>query len=390
MEATAPQGKARVWLQPKYGLVLKMEFTPPGGTTTTMMEIQSVSFAPPPTDGDRIAAETGGHAADFELAMQGPASGDSCAVIFHGVRAVRMTPVTSGFQLALDRTVDADHMGSDTIGLGEVGHSTFRGGGLDEVTGRLQNGMMRIESPPPQFDIETAFGKAGSCSGFLYRKCFGPQTALPYVLQNPDRHSDGADWLWVKSDRHATRRPHGSAGRQSVAAGQKCQVDLRNPFDRVSIEKARLIAPTPHGILGNLPQRIGAPEDAGAYDAAIAGNPRLDGDHTAHLELPGSGGIRRWRHAQYSAALDDAPWRRKGSSGNRKEDRGTAGDRQRQRLPDGRLAGQLPHRNRGRHALRVSHSQQASQDRNAKEGRQSTNHASFRHKHPQVQDLFNQ
>ncbi len=221
VDAAIPQGKARVWSEPKYGLVLKLEFTVPGGPTQTLIEVKDVSFAappasvfvlpasckspgpPPPTDAERIAAETGGNAADFTFATHGPASANSCTVIFRVVRAGSMTPITSGFQVALDQTVDADHMGSYTIGLGEVGHSTFSGGGLREVTGQLRNGVLRIDNPPAQFDIETAFGRAGSGSALLYRQCFGPQTVLLYVIKNPDKLSDGADWLWVKSGKYA-------------------------------------------------------------------------------------------------------------------------------------------------------------------------------------------
>lgn len=221
VDAVTPQGKARAWLEPKYGLILRMEFTPTGGPTQTLVEVRSVSFtAPPasifvlpvscksagpqpPTDAERIAAETGASAADFTLATHGPASANSCTVIFRVVRAGSMAPITSGFQLALDRTVDPDHPGGYTIGLGEVGHSTFSGGGLHEVTGQLQNGVLRIDNAPPQFDIETAFGGAGSSSAFLYRQCFAPRTVLLYVLRNPARISDGDDWLWVKSGKYA-------------------------------------------------------------------------------------------------------------------------------------------------------------------------------------------
>jgi hypothetical protein len=221
VDADTPQGKARVWLEPKYGLILRLEFTPTGAPTQTMVEVKSVSLAappasifvlpascksagpPPPTDAERIAAETGASAADFTLATHGPASANSCTVIFRVVRAGSLTPITSGFQLALDRTVDPDHPGGYTIGLGEVGHSTFSGGALHEVTGQLQNGVLRIDDAPPLFDIETAFGRAGSSSALLYRQCFGPQTVLLYVLKNPARISDGDDWLWVKSGKYA-------------------------------------------------------------------------------------------------------------------------------------------------------------------------------------------
>jgi hypothetical protein len=38
----------------------------------------------------------------------------------------------------------------------------------------------------------------------LYRKCAGSQTVLLFVAKNPDKVSDGADWMWVKAGKLAT------------------------------------------------------------------------------------------------------------------------------------------------------------------------------------------
>jgi hypothetical protein len=221
VEAVIPQGKARVWLDPKYGLILKFEFAAAGGARQPMIEVKQVSFAmppaslfvmpatcksagpPPPTDAELIAADTGGNVADFAIAMQGPGSANSCTVLLRVVRAVSMAPIASGFQVAIDTKIDADHPAHYTIGLSNSLRATFSGGGLHEVTGQLQNGVLRIENPPEHFEVDMAFGSAGSSSSTIYRQCYGPQTVLLYVVKNPAKLSDGAAWLYVKSGKYA-------------------------------------------------------------------------------------------------------------------------------------------------------------------------------------------
>jgi hypothetical protein len=90
------------------------------------------------------------------------------------------------------------------MGVGADGHVRFSGGGLHEVTAQIRNGVLRIDNVPPQFDLETAFGNAGSSSSLIYRHCFAPETVLLYVVKNPAKISDGGDWLWVKSGKYAT------------------------------------------------------------------------------------------------------------------------------------------------------------------------------------------
>ena len=65
----------------------------------------------PPTEAEQIAAATGGNAADFANAIMPPASPsrNSCTVLLRVVRAGSMAPLASGFQVALDKTVDLDH-----------------------------------------------------------------------------------------------------------------------------------------------------------------------------------------------------------------------------------------------------------------------------------------
>jgi hypothetical protein len=219
-ELTIPgqPGPAKVWIEGKYGLVLKLEM---GGKT--VMEVKKVSFAKPPasalampaacagvkaapTEAENIAAATGGNAADFANATMAPQSPsrNSCTVLFRVVRAGSMTPV-NGFQVAIDKTVDLDHPASYKMGVGANGHMTFAGGGLKELTSQLQNGVLRIDDLPAYFDVETAFGNAGSSSALIYRQCLGPQTVLLQVIPNSDKLSDGPSyWLWVKSGKYAT------------------------------------------------------------------------------------------------------------------------------------------------------------------------------------------
>jgi hypothetical protein len=214
---------AKVWVEGKYGLVLKLEMD-----GKTVVEVKKVSFAKPPasvlalpaacrgvsappTEAEKIAAATGGNAADFADATMAPASPsrNSCTVLLRVVRAGTMAPVSSGFQVALDKTVDLDHPAGYQMGVGSGGHMTFSGGGLKEVTSQLQNGVLRIDDAPHHFDLEMAFGNGGSSSALIYRQCFGLETALLYVVQNPDKLSDGTNyWLWVKSGKYALRPAH--------------------------------------------------------------------------------------------------------------------------------------------------------------------------------------
>jgi hypothetical protein len=221
--------KIKLWVESKYGLVVKMQMTQAGGQPQIVSEIKQLSLAAPPastfvlpadcaataaapgipTESERIAAETGGNAADFVNAGTGPGSQNSCTVLFRVVHAGSMEPIATGFQVAVDPTVDIQHPASYTMGVGADGHVRFSGGGLHEVTAQIRNGVLRIDNVPPQFDLETAFGNAGSSSSLIYRHCFAPETVLLYVVKNPGKISDGGDWLWVKSGKYAAvTAPH--------------------------------------------------------------------------------------------------------------------------------------------------------------------------------------
>jgi hypothetical protein len=223
MEAALPggAGRATAWIEPRSGLVMKMEMTPANGARQTMLEIARLTISAPPaavfalpascaavaaapTEADRIAAETGGNAADFANAIMPPASKNSCAVSFRIVRAGSMETISSGVQVAVDLTVDVDHPAKYVMGRGANGRATFSGGGLHETTAQMKNGVLRLDNVPAQFNLELAFGAAGDASALVYRQCAGPQTVLLFVVKNPAKISDGGDWLWVKSGKYAT------------------------------------------------------------------------------------------------------------------------------------------------------------------------------------------
>jgi len=225
LEVAVPDNQAKLWVDEKYGLIIKGQMTGISGQPQTILEVKQLSFAKPPasvfvlpaacaqaaaaprvpTEAERIAAETGGHAEDFSNAIMPPPSQSSCTVLFRILRADTMEPMTSGFQVALDTQVDLDHPASYSTGLGADGRATFSGGGLHEVTGQLRNGVLRVENTPPHFNVDIYFGKGGDSSALIYRQCFGPQTTLLFVVKNPEKLSDGGDWLWVKSGKFAAK-----------------------------------------------------------------------------------------------------------------------------------------------------------------------------------------
>lgn len=221
-EDTVNKIRSKAWIEPKYGMIVKLEMTGADGKTVPMMELKELSVAKPtasafarpaacaalpppvhvPTEKERYTAETGDNGDNFVNAGMGPGSQNSCTMLMRVVRAGSMQPVT-GYQVALDLNFDMDHPPSHSIGVGSAGHSTFSGGNLKEVTGQIQNGVLRIDNIPDHFDVEMTFGNGGAASAMVYRKCAGPQTVLFYVVKNPDKLQDGGDWMWVKSGKFA-------------------------------------------------------------------------------------------------------------------------------------------------------------------------------------------
>jgi hypothetical protein len=222
------QTRLKAWLDEKDGLVMRAQYGPANGAMQTVVDIRKVSLAPPPasvfalpascasvhrapTEAERIAAETGDSAGNYVNAIYGPGSKNSCSVVLHVVRAGSMTPIANKFQVAIDTTYnqDAPTPPHYEFGVGNDGTSTFSGGGLHEITNQIRNGMLRIDNPPPYFNLSMNIVKPGNGAGLglIYRQCFAPTTVLLYVVKDPDNPSEGGDWLWAKAGKYATVPP---------------------------------------------------------------------------------------------------------------------------------------------------------------------------------------
>jgi hypothetical protein len=209
METAAGPDHTKVWVDTASGLVVKAQ-----SGSQTVLEIKQLSLAKPPAAGfavpakcnagppthaETIGAETGGNAGDFVDAIRAQSSPNTCPVVFHVVHAGTMTPITSGFQLGIDRKADDNSVSQYKFASTADGHMTFSGGGMTEITGQLQNGAMHLPGPPAQFYLEYAFGRGGSGGALIHRQCFGSPSVLLLVVKNPQKITDGADFLWVKS-----------------------------------------------------------------------------------------------------------------------------------------------------------------------------------------------
>lgn len=212
--ATIPQqGTGKMWVDPKSGLTIKAQLVPNTGAPMTPIEIKKYilgapaasNFVAPAACAAAAAAnrprkvETMG--ADFAKATEGPASKDSCSVVFRVVRAGTMAAIPSGFQVAVDPSVDMDHIPHYDFGMGA--RWTFSGGSLHEVTSQLRNGALRMDGAKATFYVDATFGEKGDASAFVYRQCYGPETVLLLMVKNPEKLSDGAEFVFVKSGKWA-------------------------------------------------------------------------------------------------------------------------------------------------------------------------------------------
>ncbi len=216
-------GTARAWIDPKTGLLLKAQMTPPSGAPKTIVEVTDFSFAappdsvfavpaacaaaaaapPPPTEEQKIAELTGDDGRNFVKAIYGPGSTDACTVLYRVVKAGTMEPIASGYQVAVDLEVANEPNPSYKMGADAHGHWTFSGGGLHEIASETQDGIYRIDHAPARFNLETAFGSEGDTQSLVYLRCYAPQTVLLLIVKNPASVTDGTELLWVKSGKYA-------------------------------------------------------------------------------------------------------------------------------------------------------------------------------------------
>jgi hypothetical protein len=182
-------GKSKIWIDPKYGMIMRILMAQPGGAPKVAFETTQMTFAAPPpamfvpackaaapepTDDDKIAAITGVPGSDYAFANKGEPSDGGCMILFHVVRAGSMTPVTSGFQVFVD----------------------------GKQIPVLPNGLSRLVNMPKQFILDVRV-PSGGATGPIFRQCNKPQTTLLMVAKDWDKLGKGADFLWVKSGKFA-------------------------------------------------------------------------------------------------------------------------------------------------------------------------------------------
>jgi hypothetical protein len=226
MEGSASGVTVRVWVDTKYGMIVKAQVSQAGSPLTTTMEVTNINLAPPPasifavpancaaaaaaplppTEAERIAAETGDNAGNYVNAIYGPGSKNSCSVVLRVVRAGSMTPIINRLQVAIDTTYNVDNPPHYVSGMGVDGTQTFSGGGIHEITNQIHNGTVRLGIPPAYFMLDVNLMKpgTGASEALIYRQCFAPTTILLFVVKDADNPSAGGDFLWVKSGKYAT------------------------------------------------------------------------------------------------------------------------------------------------------------------------------------------
>jgi hypothetical protein len=208
----------KLWIEPKTGLIIRMDMKSPAGGPPTKLLVTAYSptppppaaFAlpaqcaslviapPPPTEAERIAKETGGDAGRYVNAASATPSKTSCTVLISFVRAGTLEVVKGGYQLAVDTHADPDHPAHYATNVGSNGGSTFSGGGIVDMTGRIRDGVLAVENPSALFDVEATIDPNTAASALIHRACFGPRTRLYFVLDNPKTGAKGGDWLWVR------------------------------------------------------------------------------------------------------------------------------------------------------------------------------------------------
>ena len=227
---SSPEAKAKVWIEPKYGMVVRLDMGMGNSPVEKKYEVKSLSFSQPassvfalppacsaamtkplPKTESQIKAEVTGNRSDDFLDNNSDypdpvAQKNSCTVLFRVVHEKTLEPVRSGFQVALMTGDVVNHPPRLEIGLGTDGRAHFS---AYEVTGQLRDGVLRIPNVPKDFEIYLHMINAdGGGESLMHRECFHPEQVLlavvPATKGKPGDPPVLSHWLWVKSGPLAT------------------------------------------------------------------------------------------------------------------------------------------------------------------------------------------
>ena len=205
---------AKVGVEAKSGLPVRVDVTQ-GAKTQTFTQVTKFTVgapaasvfavpasctaaagpAPPSQRDQDIAAETGSKVGDVVDAVikTAPGSQDTCSVAVRVMTAGSMTPIVSGFTMTANVIDDAKWAQGDTS----------PGANVPVTAGA--NGIWRMASPPPHFNLLEDFGNAGGGGGMIHRQCWGPVSTLLLVVKDPTQLGLGADWVWDKNGKYAVK-----------------------------------------------------------------------------------------------------------------------------------------------------------------------------------------
>jgi hypothetical protein len=194
-----------------------MLVSPAAGFERPWFEVTDVSFKPPPASlfvvppqcnafpilPQTDAAPEGSSAPIGPMGeyawngLVGPATKESCTMLFRVVEMGTPKPLTSGIQVAVDLAAAAGPPAHYSAHLDSPGHATISGGQLHEISPEGSSGLYRIDNVPGELVLDVEFGWKGSAAAKIYRHCFAPQTVLEYSTF-PDSIHMGGVWQWVK------------------------------------------------------------------------------------------------------------------------------------------------------------------------------------------------
>jgi hypothetical protein len=218
----ASGGTVRAWFDAATNLLLRAVETAPGANPTTIVELVSLDRATPPADTFAVPGACNTSASPDDLRahlITGRAAGypqanlpidtippESCKVTFRVVLGNSLTPITRGFQTAVDLAIDPAHFPAYDIEVTPEGHATFAGGQLHEVTADFHSGALQLDNVPAVFEIDTEFGAGGSAHALIRRQCAGPENTLLLIVRDPANPSDASAWVWAHAAK-ATPKP---------------------------------------------------------------------------------------------------------------------------------------------------------------------------------------